>query len=439
MSNGVTTAFINAVTDAFLTAAWVGLTVFAASGDAGSDGTVLDEKGHVLYHDGKARVQYPGSDPCVTSCGGTTIGNVSGSSLTEVTWNDGSGATGGGVSDFFLLPFYQVSSAGVPKSVNDNHQGRGVPDIAGNASLSSGYVMSVDGTSSPFGGTSAVAPLYAELIALINARLGKPTGFLNPTLYNLGAVSGSFKDINDGASNARSGAPGYPSGPGWDACTGWGSINGQALLVALQVVRVRVHIDRILDHVPGTPEEQALVHPYAQVKMGDGPDLTLVQDGDFEGFEEEFTHVLTVPIVIEIWRNTSREVTKHGTVETINGQRYIVFGPHEKYPVPPGWDKFSPTEQAHLTTIIISPTVPPGLVGGLMLTYDLVTHQISGQATGSAGQQIHLSWSYVFCCLRTKESLAVFVNYAAKDVNEVIAVQMAAPGMNPCHIPRCHA
>jgi kumamolisin len=374
--DGVTLGFIKAVHTALQEAASLHITVFASSGDNGSDSKVGDRKAHV---------QYPGSDPWVTSCGGTTIATVSGSIFTEVTWNDGSGATGGGVSDFFSLPPYQ-SGVGVPNSIKDNHQGRGVPDVAGNAS---GYAISVQGTSASIAGTSAVAPLYAGLIAQINATLGKPTGFLNPTLYTLGASSGVFNDINDGISNARSGAPGYSSGPGWDACTGWGSINGQALLEALRVVKVRVHIDSIREHVPGTAEQMALVHPYAKVKMGNSPYLTLVQDGDFEGFESYFSIVRTVPIVIEIWRSTGKEV-KQGQVETINGQTYIVFGPHEKYSAPAGWERLTPAEQAHFTTIIIQPQVSAGFVRRLTLTYDLRTHHISGDAIGSAGQLIHV-------------------------------------------------
>ena len=87
-----------------------------------------------------------------------------------------------------------------------------------------------------------MAPLYAALIALINASLDKRVGYLNPTLYGLGSGA-VFRDINDGVSNAVSwtnddgsvGGPslGYSSGPGWDACTGWGGIDGNALLSAL--------------------------------------------------------------------------------------------------------------------------------------------------------------------------------------------------------------
>lgn len=96
------------------------------------------------------------------------------------------------------------------------------------------YLMTVDGFTSPFAGTSAVAPLYAGLVAIINSLLGKTVGFLNPTLYSLGRNGGGFRDIADGGSNASMATPGYTSGPGWDACTGWGSIDGTALLEALR-------------------------------------------------------------------------------------------------------------------------------------------------------------------------------------------------------------
>jgi kumamolisin len=224
---------IEAISCLFQEAAVVGLTVFVVAGDLGSDSGVGD---------GKAHVQYPASDPWVTSCGGTTIGNVAGSSFIEATWNDTFvlndrtllTATGGGISDFFELPPYQRGAC-VPTSVNDRHRGRGVPDVAGNASANSGYTIWVGGVESPVPGcgTSAVVPLYAGLAALLNASLGEPVGFLNPLLYALGASSGVFRDINDGAENALNGAPGYASGPGWDACTGWGSINGIALLCKL--------------------------------------------------------------------------------------------------------------------------------------------------------------------------------------------------------------
>jgi subtilase family serine protease len=222
-------AAIEAVGTIFQEAAVLGVTVFAASGDSGSGCGIGDGRAHVLY---------PASDPLVTSCGGTTIENVSGSSFGQATWND-NGATGGGISDLFPPQSWQ-SEANVPGSINDGHrQGRGVPEVGGNADSTSGYRLVLNGSvDGPIGGTSAVAPLYAGLVALLNAGLGGPLGYLNPNLYAF-AGSDVYREIADGRSNATGGAPGYTSGAGWDACTGLGSINGAALAAALRGVGKR--------------------------------------------------------------------------------------------------------------------------------------------------------------------------------------------------------
>ena len=218
-----TTNAMKTVSGSFQDAAMLGVTVFVASGDNGSGCGIGDKKAHVLY---------PGSDPFVTSCGGTTI-NQTTSSFTQSTWSDPlGGTTGGGISDLFPLPPWQIG-AGVPVSVNDGHVGRGIPDVAGNADPNSGYMLVIGGQSvGPFGGTSAVAPLYAGLVALLNSRLGN-CGYLNPTLYTFPKLPGLYQDISDGKSNATGGVKGYASGPGWDACTGFGSINGTDLIGAI--------------------------------------------------------------------------------------------------------------------------------------------------------------------------------------------------------------
>jgi hypothetical protein len=224
------------VSDTWGEAAVKGITVFFSSGDHGSD---------VVVGDGQAHVKFPSSSPWVTTCGGTVITNVSGSSFDEGTWNDSTGATGGGVSEFFPLPSWQ-QGANVPLSKNKSQfEGRGVPDVAGNASQLSGYDITADGTTSPNGGTSAVAPLYAGLLELIIAKLGERVGYLNPTLYALAldpTGTNVLRDINDPPANnqwsgeANQQTPFYTSGPGWDACTGWGVINGGALLAQLQTL-----------------------------------------------------------------------------------------------------------------------------------------------------------------------------------------------------------
>ena len=104
--------------------------------------------------------------------------------------------------------------------------GRGVPDVAGDADPQTGYVIRVDGADQTIGGTSAVAPLWAGLVACLNERLGAPLGFAQPVLYPL-LGSSSFHDITSGDNGS------YAAGSGWDACTGLGSPHGSALATAL--------------------------------------------------------------------------------------------------------------------------------------------------------------------------------------------------------------
>jgi kumamolisin len=239
-SFGASIAFVNAVSSALQDAAMRGVTVCVSSGDHGTDSQVGD---------GKAHVQYPASDPWVLSVGGTTIGNISESSFDEYVWNDpdqsNRGVTGGGVSALFPVPSYQAT-VNIPASINDpSRPGRGVPDVAGNANKNSGYSGLVFGGVPTVGdGTSAAAPQWAGLIAVINAALGFNVGFVNPALYAL--ESGCFRDILPGAGptdNGNKGVRGYPAGPGWDACTGWGSPNGQQLLSGLK--SFYAHADQI--------------------------------------------------------------------------------------------------------------------------------------------------------------------------------------------------
>jgi kumamolisin len=237
-----TKAVMDAVGDTFREAALFGMTVFAASGDYGSSAGIPGAVAHVAF---------PESDPWVTSVGGTTIGNVLGTSFTEVTWVDSAvefGTTGGGISDAFRLPFWQRHHD-VPVSVNPgNRRGRGVPDVAGYAS---GFSIVYAGAAlADVQGTSEAAPLYAALIALINAHLGRRVGYLNPTIYS-DRFRHCFRDIADGRNNADLGAPGYTSIVGWDACTGLGSIKGHALLKALEREHHAVQVSRLEEGYTG--------------------------------------------------------------------------------------------------------------------------------------------------------------------------------------------
>jgi kumamolisin len=201
-----------------------GVTVTVASGD---DGSTDGEK------DAKLHVDFPASSPFALACGGTTLKGSGNTITSEKVWNETAqkaGATGGGVSTAFPLPAYQAS-AGVPPHHQTNFVGRGVPDIAGDADPLTGYQVLVDGQPQVIGGTSAVAPLWAGLIALLNQKLGKPVGFLNPSLYAL--QQSVTNDITQG-NNDDGGLGAYSAKSGWDACTGLGSPNGTALLNALQ-------------------------------------------------------------------------------------------------------------------------------------------------------------------------------------------------------------
>jgi kumamolisin len=197
-------------------AAALGVTICVASGDNGSSDGVNDGANHV---------DFPASSPNVLACGGTSLQSSNGAITSEVVWNDGAqgGAGGGGFSVQFPLPSYQ-QAAGITPPANG---GRGVPDVSGDADPETGYNVLVDGQSLVIGGTSAVAPLWSGLIALLNQKLGKPLGFLQPTLYALPSTAGALNDITQGSNGA------FSATPGWDAATGLGSPSGENLLQAL--------------------------------------------------------------------------------------------------------------------------------------------------------------------------------------------------------------
>jgi kumamolisin len=206
------TAFESAAQDA----AALGITICAASGDDGSSDGVTDGANHV---------DFPASSPHILACGGTNLQSANGAIKSETVWNDGTqgGASGGGFSKQFPLPAWQQSANIKPPSGG----GRGVPDVAGDASPATGYKVLVDGKSLVIGGTSAVAPLWSGLIALLNQKMGKPLGFLQPLLYGVPKTASAFHDITTGSNGA------FSASTGWDAATGLGSPSGQNLLKAL--------------------------------------------------------------------------------------------------------------------------------------------------------------------------------------------------------------
>ena len=224
---------MSGMNEAISDAAALGATVTVAAGDNGSSDNASSTSG--------VQVDFPASSPYSLACGGTTlVGNTATNTITsEVVWNElaiQGGAGGGGVSVTYAQPTWQ-KSAGVPASAaggsgigSATEPGRGVPDVAGNADPYSGYQVVVDGKPQPIGGTSAVAPLWAGLIARLAQASGTRFGLLQPLLYagiTPGVDVAGFRDIVEGTNGA------YKAGPGWDACTGLGSPNGTALLARL--------------------------------------------------------------------------------------------------------------------------------------------------------------------------------------------------------------
>ena len=205
--------------EALARAADKGITICCAAGDSGSSGGVRGGKPHVFF---------PASSPHVLACGGTQLKTSGNTIVEESVWQDGrQGTTGGGVSRIFVRPTWQ-KSAKVPASPNKQlRNGRGLPDVAANAA---GYLLIADGKSIMIGGTSAVAPLWAGLLARLNQKLGRRLGFVNPELYTCyGELlsKGAIREITKRSNGT------YRARKGWNPCSGLGSPDGEKLAAHL--------------------------------------------------------------------------------------------------------------------------------------------------------------------------------------------------------------
>jgi subtilase family serine protease len=264
------TAAANSESTLFQQAAAEGQTILAAAGDAGSEDCFADTPPNP-----QLAVDDPGSQPYVTSVGGTTLSGL-GPPPSQSVWNTGgsalaianpsSGAGGGGVSQTWKMPAYQANAAGSLNVQQANSSGsvcnapsglcRQVPDVSADADPNTGYVIYWNGSGGDAtstqgwqveAGTSAAAPLWAALVALVNGSSGchgSPIGFANPTLYqaagnNYGA---SFDDVTSG-NNDYTGLNGgkYPAGPLYDMATGLGTPNAAGLAGSLCPAAFRVN------------------------------------------------------------------------------------------------------------------------------------------------------------------------------------------------------
>lgn len=272
------------IDEAFRDAAAIGVPVFVSTGDQGSScsrGLLPTQEG-ITVHSDTAHAGYPATSPYATAVGGTMLHAENGVIASEVVWNelgdlqhgaflDNSGqlqiggyyyggASGGGVSDRYTpAPSYQTAAGVALASANPSGiTGRCVPDVAGNAGASTGYLVNqppgAQSSIGAFGGTSAAAPMWAALMACVRESLmtafnGKvPVFFLNDFIYAHGTTA-AFRNIVGGrqvslepnqrpvpgdftpvGNNCSSAVNGYSAQPGYDLCTGWGSPNGVEFL-----------------------------------------------------------------------------------------------------------------------------------------------------------------------------------------------------------------
>ena len=220
----------------FAELAAAGVTPFASSGDGGA--TPGPNGGG--DKSGPVQVESPASDPNVIGVGGTSLTLDSSNNVsTEVVWNNGSGASGGGESIYFSETAAQTA-AGISSSGE-----RAVPDIAATADPNFGAIVYLQGAETVYGGTSWACPIWAALCALTNqARAsagetalgsgGSSTAF-NAQAYSLlgsSTYSTEFRDILSGTNNTR-GSNGFSAGTGYDFVTGIGSPKVQALTQGL--------------------------------------------------------------------------------------------------------------------------------------------------------------------------------------------------------------
>jgi subtilase family serine protease len=197
-----------------------GQSVLVASGDSGAQGC-MNATG-----DMSAQASDPGSQPYVTSVGGTSLFDAncqSASPSCEVVWHSSNGAGSGGFSSYWPAPSYQAGLG---------FTARAFPDIAADADPTTGYLIydADDFMSFPsenpwgvIGGTSAAAPLEAAFLADTEVSCPAGVGLLNPILYALNGTS-ALRDITIGSNDmTHSNYTLYNAHTGFDEASGLGS------------------------------------------------------------------------------------------------------------------------------------------------------------------------------------------------------------------------
>merc|ERR1712083_327384 len=213
---------------AFMKAGTRGISILFASGDQG----VCGRSGCGLFTHSRFHPDFPAASPYITAVGGT---DFAGTSIgDETAWS----ASGGGFSDNFAIPAYQKDAVAAYKASSDadlppanlwNNTGRGYPDIAALGGQEAPYCVAVNGAFEGVAGTSASSPVTAGVFALLNglraSQNKSPLGFLNPFIYQ---NSAAFQDVTSGC-NGGGRKYCFKAIKGWDAATGWGTPNYEAL------------------------------------------------------------------------------------------------------------------------------------------------------------------------------------------------------------------
>jgi subtilase family serine protease len=261
--------FIKPVNDTLLQGAVEGIGIYFSSGDNSDESQTV----------GFVTADFPASSPWVTAVGGTSLAvgssndyifetgwGTTRSGWTGTKWDPKAPGTwiygsGGGVSQLFAEPSYQVGV--VPNSVfqAQGRTGRAVPDISAVGDPNTGYLVgqtqtfpdgSVKYSEYRLGGTSLSSPLMAGIMALADQAAGAPHGFANPLFYARLANSGAVHDIVDPAGTVATVRSDYVNGidasdglayslrtfnqtlslnttPGYDDVTGLGTPSGSFL------------------------------------------------------------------------------------------------------------------------------------------------------------------------------------------------------------------
>ncbi|XP_056408981.1 tripeptidyl-peptidase 1 isoform X2 [Hyla sarda] len=234
--DSLSVAFMQRINIEFMKAGARGLTILFASGDDGAGCRQISKDKNVF------RPSFPASSPYVTTVGGTSFKNPF-----QVTDEVTDYISGGGFSNVFPMPDYQVSavskyftsSVKMPPGSYYNRSGRAYPDVA---ALSDNYWVVTNRVPIPWvSGTSASTPVFGGILSLINDQRKKrglsTLGFLNPALYRLGGATDALFDVTEGCHLSCFDdlvlAQGFCAAPSWDPVTGWGTPNYPELLKSL--------------------------------------------------------------------------------------------------------------------------------------------------------------------------------------------------------------